>query len=141
LCTGWCPNLAHTRLVLALCHEIHCRGPIWILTDECVSVRFRMEEQRRLIEQLQSDNSALREVKRSKDEAISRLLNELRASEEARGEAEAKTNATSLESERNWHQRELYVQRGRNRKLQDMVEAKDVCIAELLELLTLATQA
>jgi hypothetical protein len=106
-----------------------------------VSVLCRMEEQRRVIEQLQSDNSSLREVKRSKDEAISRLLNELRASEEARGEAEAKTNATSLESERNWHQRELFVQRGRNRKLQDMVEAKDACIAELLELLTLATQA
>lgn len=47
-----------------------------------------MEEQRRVIEKLQRDNEALQEIRRSKDEAISRLLRDLKASEEARGQVQ-----------------------------------------------------
>jgi len=45
-----------------------------------------MEEQRQIIQHLQKENAALRESRRSKDEAISRLLRDLKAAEEARGE-------------------------------------------------------
>ncbi|EKX51530.1 hypothetical protein GUITHDRAFT_134442 [Guillardia theta CCMP2712] len=50
-------------------------------SPEVENLMTKMEEQRRLIEQLQRENQALKEVRRNKDEAISRLLKDLQAAE------------------------------------------------------------
>ncbi|KAJ1486424.1 hypothetical protein T484DRAFT_1789865, partial [Baffinella frigidus] len=97
-----------------------------------------MEEQRRAIENLKKENQKLREVRRSKDEAISRLLGDLQEAQQARdagdgeaqqardagdeGQGEAKTPATSQESDRNWHNREIYRVRKRNQLLEEITD-------------------
>jgi len=52
--------------------------------------------------------------------------------------AEVKTPATSQESDRHWHHREIYTVRGRNSKLQEMIQVKDACIQELWAMLRLS---
>mmetsp|Transcript_13199 Transcript_13199/g.46242 ORF Transcript_13199/g.46242 Transcript_13199/m.46242 type:complete len:107 (+) Transcript_13199:899-1219(+) len=97
----------------------------------------KMEEQRRLIEQLQRENQALKEVRRNKDEAISRLLKDLQAAENRSWEnmQEGKTPATSQESDSHWHHREIYRVRQRNSKLQQILQVKQKTVREMWFLL------
>uniref|UniRef100_A0A7S4M161 PH domain-containing protein n=1 Tax=Guillardia theta TaxID=55529 RepID=A0A7S4M161_GUITH len=106
-------------------------------SPEVENLMTKMEEQRRLIEQLQRENQALKEVRRNKDEAISRLLKDLQAAENRSWEnmQEGKTPATSQESDSHWHHREIYRVRQRNSKLQQILQVKQKTVREMWFLL------
>lgn len=98
------------------------------------------KEQRGLIERLQRENQTLKEVRRNKDQAIQRLLHDLhlaeaRAAQDAAFILEAKTPATSMESDKNWQHREQYRTNARNRKLLEILQVKKESIEQLWALL------
>jgi hypothetical protein len=98
------------------------------------------KEQRRLIERLLRENQTLKEVRRNKDQAIQRLLHDLhlaeaRAAQDAAFILEAKTPATSMESDKNWQHREQYRTNARNRKLLEILQVKKESIEQLWALL------
>ena len=93
---------------------------------------------------LQKENARLRDERRSKDEAISRLLADLQEAQGARGDGEeggarreAKTG--SEESDRNWQVREVFHARQRARQLDEIARVKNASLQLLTLLLAEAT--
>jgi len=130
--------------VRALLRRGAASGGATLDAEESRAVLEGMDAQARALAALQKENARLRDERRSKDEAISRLLADLQEAQGARGDGEeggarreAKTG--SEESDRNWQVREVFRARQRARQLDEIARVKNASLQLLTLLLAEAT--